>query len=460
MKIEYRFTGFFKLANRVLYFASAIFLIVGLILTVAVKPAQACAYTLNLSHIQCTANKIEVHFVLLDVPDGITPGNVTFKVNVNSTTIFNPSIAPSSHTGNVWHYYWYGNINGKYNVTEASVLVNGETVTLHNPGDYQDVDQNCVTTITPTNTEVPTHTPTRTSVPTLTPTNTEIPTFTPTNTEVPTLTPTNTEIPTLTPTNTEIPTLTPTNTEVPTLTPTNTEVPTLTPTNTEVPTLTPTNTEVPTSTPTNTEVPSATPTNTEGPSPTPTNTNAPTLTPTNTQVPSATPTNTVVVSPTSTNTQTPQIPTTVPTTSTPVLPPVLLQPVSLGVDPFCTDGGGMQWTVINPNSQNFTIDYYTIDGGSRQTSLIIPPGEHNLIITELGTHAVTLFFGGSSSVSLTYTLVDCKLPIPETGTGENLMIPVTGTDLTNILGNSLIFASLVFAGLGLLLSSLRKLLSL
>ena len=109
---------------------------------------------------------------------------------------------------------------------------------------------------------------------------------------------------------------------------------------------------------------------------------------------------------------------------------------------------------------SLSVDYYTIDGGSHQPGLIIPPGDHKLITTPLGTHTVAIFFGGSSSVSFTYTLASCELPIPITGPNNTILIPVTGADLTNKLGNSLFFASLIFAGLGLLLSSLRKLMNL
>lgn len=90
-------------------------------------------YQLNLSHIECSeegsnGNYVEVHFVLLNVPDGTTPGDfVTFTDGVNSWQ------APrGAHTGNVWHYTAYLP-DGYYDITGASVGVNSYTVTLHNP---------------------------------------------------------------------------------------------------------------------------------------------------------------------------------------------------------------------------------------------------------------------------------------------------------------------------------------
>lgn len=88
-------------------------------------------YQLNLSHIECVeepvgGNYVEVHFVLLNVPDGITPGTLTYDYG---------SIAPGAHTGNVWHYTDYLP-DGYYDIQNASVLVDGVSVYLHNPGDY------------------------------------------------------------------------------------------------------------------------------------------------------------------------------------------------------------------------------------------------------------------------------------------------------------------------------------
>jgi hypothetical protein len=83
-------------------------------------------YQLNLSHIMCVDGQVEIHFVLLNVPDGITPGTLTYTYG---------TIVPGNHTGNVWHYTDY-QPSGTYNVLSASVVVNGVTVNLHNPGVY------------------------------------------------------------------------------------------------------------------------------------------------------------------------------------------------------------------------------------------------------------------------------------------------------------------------------------
>lgn len=155
---------------------------------------------LNLSHIVCKQNgTVEIHFVLLNVPDGVTPGTLTYTYG---------TIPPGANTGNVWHYT-DNKPSGYYNITSASVQVSGQTVTLHNPGAYEGL-YNCGGP-TPTLSTQPsdTPTPTSTNTPTSTPTDTPTQTPTPTPTDTPTNTPTYT--PTETPTNT--PTLTPT--EVP-----------------------------------------------------------------------------------------------------------------------------------------------------------------------------------------------------------------------------------------------------
>ena len=41
-------------------------------------PTDVPNYQLNLSHIECANEQVEVHFVLLNVPDGITPGTLTY----------------------------------------------------------------------------------------------------------------------------------------------------------------------------------------------------------------------------------------------------------------------------------------------------------------------------------------------------------------------------------------------
>jgi hypothetical protein len=382
-----------KWINRSFYFIGSAMIVAALVLGVVFHPVQASSttntysyYQLNLSHIACYNNQVEVHFVLLNVPNGTTPGStVTFtaKVNGGSTQTF--SANRTGKTGNVWHYYYYGNVNGTYNVTSAYVWVYSTKVNLHNPGDYSTNYQSCVPTPTAT-TPVPT---TVTPVPT---TETPVPT---TETPVPT---TETPVPT---TETPVPT---TETPVPT---TETPVPT---TETPVPT---TETPVPT---------------TETPIPT-----------TETPVPT---------------TETP-----VPTTETPTTPPVVvLQPLSIALDPFCTVGGQMQWTVENPNSVGFSFVSYTIDGGTPLGGFTAAPGSSPLTTTALGTHTVDILYGEGQHVSLTDTLAACPLTIPVTGTG-GLLIPVTGADQSQNLSHGLLFGGLSFAGVGILLSALRKFLN-
>lgn len=443
-----------KAINHFFYIASAALLVVALFLSVAVQPAKAisvsCTGKLVLSHIACTAdNKVEVHFILNGTTAGEEPGTLTFKMKFNGGPEQTYTISTYTHTGSAYHFSWYGTTNGTYDVTTASVpMYKGTqlmgTITISSATDPVTLNS-CVvpptatpktptaTPVTPTNTPV---TPTNTPVP---PTDTPVP---PTNTPVP---PTDTPVP---PTNTPVP---PTDTPVP---PTNTPVP---PTDTPVP---PTNTPVP---PTDTPVP---PTNTPVP---PTDTPVP---PTNTPVP---PTDTPVP-PTATvvpPTDTPESPTNTPVspTDTPVNPPTAQTPnsptktpkpphtpekPSLKVDPFCTGSGEMQWTVINPNSDGFWIEYYTVDG-VRRDGFTAAPGEHNLTTTTLGTHKVVLYFGESQSVSLSYTIEVCELPQPHVD--NNVLIPVTGADVSSHLTDGLFFASISLAGLGLILSALRKLLN-
>ena len=89
-------------------------------------PCPPPNYQLNLSHIECVGGLVEIHFVLLNVPAGITPGTLTYTYG---------SIAPGAHDGNVWHYFDY-KPDGYYDIQSASVVVNGVTVNLHNPGTY------------------------------------------------------------------------------------------------------------------------------------------------------------------------------------------------------------------------------------------------------------------------------------------------------------------------------------
>ena len=96
------------------------------------KPPVKQDLQLNLSHVECVDGKVEVHFVLLFVPDGVTPGDfVTYNWGGGTA-----QAARGPHTGNVWHYTDYLPSGSTVDIESASVQVNGQTVTLHNPGDY------------------------------------------------------------------------------------------------------------------------------------------------------------------------------------------------------------------------------------------------------------------------------------------------------------------------------------
>jgi len=145
-----KYARFVRLLNRILYISSAAMLIAGAFLVAMPQTAEATCgdcggMKLNLSHIDCAYNSVEVHFVLLNVPYGTTPGVLTFSVKINGGTEGSYTIsAPTSHSGNTWHYYYYFSTNGKYDVTGGSVVVGSGTVSLHNPHDYKDENQNCV----------------------------------------------------------------------------------------------------------------------------------------------------------------------------------------------------------------------------------------------------------------------------------------------------------------------------
>lgn len=404
-----------RLINRIAYITSAALLMTAIVLGAVVSPAHAAsgddclpcesAYQLNLSHVACDVGmkQVEVHFVLLDVPDGTTPGNLYFNMSINGGSVMTYFIAaPSKHTGNVWHYSHYFTGTGTYNIVSARVTVGTVYTYLHNPGSVTVSDAACavstVTVVPPTETtEVP---------PTVT---TEVP---PTET---------TEVP---------PTVT---TEVP---PTETtEVP---------PTVT---TEVP---PTETtEVP---PTLTTEVPPTETTEVPPTVT---TEVP---PTETTEVPPTETTEVPPTETTEVPPTET-TTPPVIhvLQSPSLSVDPYCTVNNQMQWTVENPNSEPINITSWSIDSDVHG-AFTAAPGSNKITTSSLGTHTLTVYWGDGQSANLTYTIDVCPLGVPVTGAEVGgVLIPVTGVD---DFATGALFAGISFGGLGLILTALRKFLHL
>jgi hypothetical protein len=85
---------------------------------------------LVLSHVECVQGQVEVHFVLLFVPDGVTPGaSVSFSSPAGT--------APrGKNAGNTWHYTANLPSGSTVNITSATVQVGSQTVSLHNPGAY------------------------------------------------------------------------------------------------------------------------------------------------------------------------------------------------------------------------------------------------------------------------------------------------------------------------------------
>jgi hypothetical protein len=246
-------------------------------------------------------------------------------------------------------------------------------------------------------------------------------------------------------------TATPTKTMRPTKTstalPTATNTAVFTATNTFVPTdtLVPTATDTLVPTATDTMVPTATDTL----EPTVTDTQEPTATPTDEIKTDSSPTPTDISNEDSTPTPDGEVSPTPPTKK------VSLKPLVLAIDPFCTVDGLVQWTVENPNNVNITMYSFSIDGGSAHSGFSVHPGEMNLTTTPLGTHTVSISYGEAQTGTLTYTLNVCPLPIPVTG-NDTAIIPVTGANLTGNLGNGFFVSGLSLAGLGLILSSLRK----
>lgn len=154
-----------KNISKIMYVLGIAMLISGMMLTFVSKPAAAIPngdLQLNLSHIACVEGQVEIHFVLLNVPDEVTPGTLSYTYG---------TILPSKQSGNVWHYTDI-KPSGYYNITDASVEVGGATVYLHNPGAYSGTYQ-CSSTSTP----AATSTPTVTVIPTMTatPTSTSVP---------------------------------------------------------------------------------------------------------------------------------------------------------------------------------------------------------------------------------------------------------------------------------------------
>jgi hypothetical protein len=428
-----------RIVNRITYITSAALLLAAFVLGAVASPAYASTgddcgpcespYQLNLSHVACDFAKkqVEVHFVLLDVPNGTTPGILYFNVKINGGSEMTYYIsAPTKHTGNVWHYSYYFTGTGTYDVISARVTAGSVFTYLHNPGSVTVNDEACVveTPIPTTETVVPT---TETVVPT---TETVVPT---TETVVPT---TETVEPT---TETVEPT---TETVEPT---TETVEPT---TETVEPT---TETVEPTTETVEPTTETVEPT-TETVEPT-TETVVPT---TETVVPTTEtvePTTETPIPPTETVAPT-DVPTDIPTEG-PTTPPEIFVPESpsVSVDPYCTTNNQMQWTIENPNSKPFTISSWSLDGETHG-GFTAAPGSNKITTSSLGTHTLIVYWGEGQSSSLTYTIDVCPMSIPVTGAEVGgVLIPVTGAD---DLATGALFAGISLGGLALILTALRK----
>jgi hypothetical protein len=128
--------------------------------------------------------------------------------------------------------------------------------------------------------------------------------------------------------------------------------------------------------------------------------------------------------------------------------------LSVEIDPFCTYEGLMQWTIINPYSTNIYLNRFTVDGVNHG-GFWVAPGEHDLVVTDLGTHTVVVYFGEAGATdSLTYTIDVCPLQIPVTG--GDALIPVTGADETGKLGMGFGLGGMSLVGMAMLVSALRK----
>ncbi|MBA4376418.1 MAG: hypothetical protein C0401_09640, partial [Anaerolinea sp.] len=156
-------------------------------------------------------------------------------------------------------------------------------------------------------------------------------------------------------------------------------------------------------------------------------------------------------------------------TVTVVAPPLV--PVSV-LDPYCVVENGvdkMEWVVLNPNLRPFIVASWLVDGEKVLPGFMLLPGVSYLTRTGLGTHRVDLQWDGGSD-NLTFTIDTCglvppvippvrifaPLPIPETGgAGGEILIPVTGADLTPGM-NGFMFGGITLLGIGMVLSGLRK----
>ena len=106
-------------------------------------PALACEpMQLNISHVACVdsaTSKVEVHFVNVHTPEGAVIGNVAYTVIVPGGETLNRTASFGKLTGKTAHFddFLTGYGNGIYSILEGSVVINGITVELHNPGPHE-----------------------------------------------------------------------------------------------------------------------------------------------------------------------------------------------------------------------------------------------------------------------------------------------------------------------------------
>ncbi len=111
--------------------------------TVAVSRPSAAEGTadpeprLNLSSIECVDTDLaEVHFVVVNLPDGVTPGELTFTGYIGGVFGTYTIATYDKETGNVFHYSYFGG-SGYYEIQSGSVMLSdGSTLELANPYEY------------------------------------------------------------------------------------------------------------------------------------------------------------------------------------------------------------------------------------------------------------------------------------------------------------------------------------
>lgn len=98
---------------------------------------------LNLSSIGCpgdgTGDQVQVHFVVVNLPDGVTPLDLTVTGRWPGGTGSQIIPAPTKVSGPTYHYSFFG-ASGFYRITGATLnLSSGAPLSLHNPNEYTDL---------------------------------------------------------------------------------------------------------------------------------------------------------------------------------------------------------------------------------------------------------------------------------------------------------------------------------